>query len=177
MKWIFTVFAMVAIVGSVNAMPPEMAGKMQVGEIRGTLIKEGKPQSGQQVVIQVQQNGQTLLTLPKTTDAKGEFIFKNIFRDPQYSYTLLAEAAGVVYRNGPLHLSGKQEVLKVRFELVPKNAVDMAAEPLPPESPRMEHSHEKVAGQWQQQQLTSIILSAMVLIALAYAAGRYQRKK
>lgn len=181
----FNVFlALILLVSSAAfAMPPagDEAGapphsKTEVGEIHGTLMKEGKPQAGKQVVIQVQQNGQTVLTLPKTTGAKGEFVFKNIFRDPQYSYTLLAESDGKIYHEGPLTMPAKQDVLKVRFDLNPEHSTEMNAESLPPESPRMA-PHAKAPNQWQGQQLTSIILGALVLIVLAYALGRYQRKK
>lgn len=166
------------------AQPPGMAdaagqpphSKMQVGEIHGTLLKDGKPQAGKQVVIQVQQDGQILLTLPKTTGPKGEFVFKNIFRDPQYSYTLLTEEGGKIYQEGPLQMTAKQEVLKVRFEIAHVHSAEMNAESLPPESPRM-MAQGKAPDQWQQQQMTSIVLSAIVLIILAYVFGRYQRKK
>jgi hypothetical protein len=174
--------AVILIVGSAFAMPPSASpdqpphSKMQVGEIHGTLLKDGKPQAGKQVVIQVQQDGQTLLTLPKTTGPKGEFVFKNIFRDPQYSYTLLTEEDGKIYHEGPLKMGAKQEVLKVRFEITHQHSAEMSADALPPESPRM-MPQGKVQGQWQQQQLTSILLSAGVLVVLAYALGRYQRKK
>lgn len=167
-------FAMPPAGTDAAAMPPH--SKTEVGEIHGTLTKDGKPQSGKQVVIQVQQDGQTLLTLPKTTGPKGEFVFKNIFRDPQYSYTLLTEDDGKIYQEGPLKLTAKQDVLKVRFEIKHEHSAEMNADALPPESPRM-MPHGKAEGQWQQQQMTSIVLSAIVLIILAYAFGRYQRKK
>lgn len=150
--------------------------QMDVGQLEGTLTKDGKPQGGKEIVIQVQQGGQTLLTLPKKTDEKGQFVFKNIFKDPQYSYILLTEDGGKVYRHGPLQLSGKQNALKVAFAIRPENAVEMNAQPMPPESPRM-MSQGKAPGQWQQQQTVTIVLAGLVLAIMAYALGRYQKKK
>lgn len=155
-------------------MPPH--SNVQVGEIHGTLIKNGKPQANKQVVIQVQQEGQVLLSLPKQTDAKGEFVFKNIFKDPKFSYMLLTEDDGKSFHNGPIQLSPKQDVVKVKFEISPDKMAEMNAEAMPPESPRA-MPHNKAPQQWQNQQMTAIVLSALVLIILAFAFGRYQRKK
>lgn len=155
-------------------LPPHT--KMEVGQMEGTLTKDGKPQAGKEVVIQVQQDGQIILTLPKKTDEKGQFVFKNIFKDPQYSYLLMTEDDGKTYRHGPLQLSGKQDTLKVVFAIKPEAAADMNAAPMPPESPRAT-SHGKAPDQWQQQQTVSVFLAGLVLALMAYALGRYQKKK
>lgn len=165
--------------------PPGMAAaaglgphsKVQVGEIHGTLVKEGKAQGNKQVAIQVLKDGQTLLTLPKQTDEKGNFIFKNIFMDPQFSYVILTEDSGKVYHVGPMTMPAKQDVLNVRFDMKSENADAMNAEPLPPSSPRDMPAETSAPKQWQNQQMTAIILSALVLVLLAYALGRYQRRK
>lgn len=175
---------MVMLMGTAYAMPPSGADasgapphtRMDVGQLEGTLTKNGRPQAGKEIVIQVQQGGQTLLTLPKKTDEKGQFIFKNIFRDPQYSYILLTEDEGRVYHYGPVQLTGKQDTLKVAFAIAPENAVEMNAAPMPPESPRM-MPHEKAPAQWQSQQMVSIVLACLVLVVMAYALGRYRKKK
>lgn len=184
MRRLLAGIGLIIALGQAEAMPPAADGaqpphtQMAVGEIHGTLLKDRTPQAGKQVVIQVQQDGQTLLTLPKTTGPKGEFVFKNIFRDPKYSYTLMAESDGKIYSKGPLKMGVSQEVMKLQFELTPQNEISMNEDQaLPPESPRSGHTHEKMTGQWQQQELTSMILSAGVLVVLAYALGRYQRKK
>lgn len=149
---------------------------MEVGQLEGTLTKDGKPQAAKEIVIQVMQGEQVLLTLPKKTDEKGQFVFKNIFKDPQYSYILLTEDDGKVYRHGPLQLTGKQNVLKVVFAIKPEAAVDVGAQSLAPDNPRA-MPHGKAPDQWQQQQTVSIILAALVLAFMAYALGRYKKKK
>lgn len=156
------------------AQPPH--SKMETGQLEGTLTKDGKPQAGREIVIQVQQGGQVLLTLPKKTDGKGQFIFKNIFKDPQYSYILLTEDDGKIYRHGPLQLTGKQDALKVVFAIKPEAVVDMDSQPMAPDNPRA-MSHGKAPDQWQQQQTISIVLAGLVLAIMAYALGRYQKKK
>ncbi len=167
-------YAMPPSGGETSGAPPHT--KMDVGQMEGTLSKNGRPQVGKEIVIQVQQGGQILLTLPKKTDEKGQFVFKNIFKDPQYSYFLLTEDEGRVYRHGPVQLTGKQDTVKVVFAIKPENAIEMNAAPMPPESPRM-MSHEKAPGQWQQQQVMSIVLAGLVLALMAYTLGRYQKKK
>jgi hypothetical protein len=157
-----------------DGQPPH--SQVEVGRIEGTLLKDGKPQAGKDVVIQVEQGGQTLLTLPKKTDEKGQFVFKNIFKDPQYHYFLLAEDGGKVYRHGPLQLTGKQESLKTIFALTPEHVVEMGGEPLPPESPRAAPV-AKLQGQWEHYQVVTIFLSVLILVVMAYSVGRYQRKK
>lgn len=168
-----------------QGMPPmnaEASGQtmphseMKVGQFEGTLIKNGKPQAGKEIVIQVKQGGQVLLTLPKKTDDKGQFVFKNIFKDPQYSYLLMTEDEGKLYRHGPLQLTEKQDSLKVTFTIKPENAADMNAEPMAPESPRA-MPHDKAPDQWQQQQTVSLVLAGLVLALVAYTLGRYQKKK
>lgn len=167
-----------------QGMPPGMAeaagqpphSKIEVGQLEGTLTKDGKPQAGKEIVIQVQQGGQTLLSLPKKTDEKGQFVFKNIFKDPQYSYLLLTEDDGKVYRHGPLQLGSKQNSLKVAFAIRPENAVEMNAPSMPPESPRM-MSQGKAPGQWQREQMVTIVLAGLVLVVMAYVVGRYQKKQ
>lgn len=167
-----------------QGMPPGMAEatgqpphtKMDVGQMEGTLTKDGKPQANKEIVIQVQQGGQTLLTLPKKTDENGQFIFKNIFKDPQYSYFLLTEDGGKVHRYGPVQLAAKQDTVKVAFAIKPENAAEMNAAPMPPESPRA-MPHEKAPDQWQRQQMVSIVLAGLVLAGVAYTLGRYQKKK
>ncbi len=171
-----TLFAADAPQGMAEAagMPPH--SKAQVGEIHGTLVKDGKPQANKQVRIQVQQDGQILLELPKQTDAKGDFVFKNIFKDPKFSYIILTEDEGKTFHNGPIQLSPKQDVATIKFEITPDKMVEMNAEPMPASSPRA-MPQAKAPQQWQNQQMTSIVLSAIVLILLAFAFGRYQRKK
>lgn len=184
-KALLTVLIMLfASWANAQGMPPMSAGdasqpphsKMEVGQLEGTLTKNGKPQAGKEIVIQVQQGGQVLLTLPKKTDEKGQFIFKNIFKDPQYSYTLMTEDEGKVYRHGPLQLTGKQTSLKVAFAIKPDAEVDTNAVSPPPDG---QHgmSHEKAPNQWEQQQTVSIVLAGLVLALMAYALGRYQKKK
>lgn len=184
-KALLTVLIMLfASWANAQGMPPMPAGdaaqpphsKMEVGQLEGTLTKNGKPQAGKEVVIQVQQGGQVLLTLPKKTDEKGQFIFKNIFKDPQYSYTLMTEDDGKVYRHGPLQLTGKQTTLKVAFAIKPEAAADLHAEPMPPESPRA-MPHNKAPDQWEQQKTVSVLLAGLVLALMAYALGRHQKKK
>lgn len=170
------ILAVLGVMVAYEAAGQAPHSKLEVGQLEGTLVKNGRPLAGKDVVIQVEQDGQTLLTLPKKTDEQGQFVFKNIFKDPQYRYFLLTEYEGKVYRHGPLQLLGKQESLKTVFAITPDKMVEMSAEPLPPESPRAAPSM-KPEGQWQHYQVVAVLLAVMVLVVLAYNLGRYQRKK
>lgn len=95
---------------------------IEMGEIEGTLFtldKKGKktPLSGNKVAIIVFRNGQRILMLDKTTDQKGVFTFKNIFKDPSYSYALGALFEDIPYLFSPIQLSEKEDKKVVSFQV------------------------------------------------------------
>lgn len=150
-------------------------GKIPIGVLQGVLHKDGKSLPNHLVIIQVRQDGEQVLTLPKTTDAQGRFEFKNIFRDPQFAYTLFTESDGKVYKLPPLTPSAAQEKYSVTFAVGPETLAGelSASETLPANSPRMA-GPVKQAGEWQWHQLSAILLSCAVLIVLAYQWGKFR---
>ncbi len=153
-------------------------GNIPIGVLSGVLKKDGQPLANHLVIIQVRQGGEQVLTLPKTTDAQGQFEFKNIFRDPQFAYTLFSESDGKVYKLPPLTPSAAREKYAVTFEIGPATLAGelSASETMPANSPRM-NEPVKQAGEWQWHQLSAIFLSCGVLIVLAYQLGKFRGRK
>lgn len=153
-------------------------GNIPVGVLQGVLQKDGRPLANHLVIIQVRQGGEQVLTLPKTTDAHGRFEFKNIFRDPQFAYTLFTESDGKVYKLPPLTPTAAQEKYSVTFAIGPETLAGelSASETLPANSPRMAEP-VKQAGEWQWHQLSAILLSCAVLVVLAYQWGKFKGRK
>lgn len=153
-------------------------GKIATGQIHGRLSLNGKALPQHTVIIQVQQDGQTVLTLPKKTNDAGDYLFKNIFRDPQFSYTLFAEHEGHVYRLPPVQLAAKQNILALNFELTPNKQVGALNGPemLATGSPR-DITYEKAPRQFQTLQWASAGASILVLLILGQAYRRIRKQQ
>ncbi|PIR19856.1 MAG: hypothetical protein COV45_09395 [Deltaproteobacteria bacterium CG11_big_fil_rev_8_21_14_0_20_47_16] len=145
-------------------------GKIPVGVLTGVLTKEGKPLANYPLVIQVQQSGQTVLTLPKNTDANGTFEFKNIFRAPEFSYSVFSEDAGKVYRYGPFAM--KDAKLKISFAISAKT--EIGEMPSQPKAAASEPVPEK--GEWVWYQVVALLMLGAVLGALGTVIVNRRRK-
>ena len=90
--------------------PPHEAGAVETGVITGTLLKDGKGPLGEHVVtLEILSGHQLILTLPKKTDAKGAYQFKNIFMSPDFSYAISTEFEGKTYRAGFVSLKNGEK--------------------------------------------------------------------
>jgi len=83
---------------------PHSGQAVETGVIEGVLKNGNKPLAGAKVMIEVVEMGEVILTLPKTTDEKGAYTFKNIFKTPDFAYSVSTEFEGKVYRAGPVSL-------------------------------------------------------------------------
>lgn len=103
-------------------LPPHETPGLETGEIVGTLFyidKKGvkKPLGSHKVAIVVFQNNQRVLMLHKDTNEKGIFGFKNIFKNPAYSYALGVLYEGKPYLLGSLQLKKDESKRVVEFRV------------------------------------------------------------
>jgi len=103
---------------AINGMPN--MGK--TGVIEGTVFtlddKEQKtPISGQEITMVVLNNGQQVLTLKKTTDAKGQFVYKNIFMDQAFAYGFGTVYEDNLYVFPHLSLGADEETKRIDFQI------------------------------------------------------------
>lgn len=160
--------------------PPHEAGAVETGVITGTLLKDGKGPLGEHVVtLEILSGHQLILTLPKKTDAKGAYQFKNIFMSPDFSYAISTEFEGKTYRAGFVSLKNgeKNKQLDLAVGAGAKEGI-----PLPPpideETGQMmggseiPHEHGVAKKKLNEYQLLAIILSIGVI---GYAVWRKRR--
>ncbi len=187
MKYRLFIFFILAVHFHVEAKsPPSMEQAfpgMEMGELRGTVWvsdTEGnkKPLSHSEVALVVFHKGEQVLALHKPSDANGEFVFKNIFKDPSFEF-----AIGVLYEDSPyvmegLHLEPYQDFLAVDLQvgegspyLVPQNIVQEELKTdlnMPPPSSTVKGSFSVSKAWGEPHQKMALFLSAMVVILALY---------
>lgn len=174
------ILIIMALPAGVSAMPPQKSPHetkaVETGVITGRLLKDGKtPLAGKTVVLEIFQGGGLVLAIPKQTDPSGRYIFKNIFRTPEFEYSVSAGHDGKTYRTDLVTLAREE---KERLLDLAVGAGAKEAAPLPPEPPLPDeehvsggemHQHHKDTGQYK---LLAVLLS---IGAIGYAI--YRRKK
>ncbi|MBI2341256.1 MAG: hypothetical protein HYU98_00780, partial [Deltaproteobacteria bacterium] len=111
---------------------PHEANAVETGVITGTLLKDGKsPLGGHIVTLEILNGHQLILTLPKQTDTKGSYQFKNIFQSPEFSYAVSTEFEGKTYRTNFVSLKEGEKSKKLDI------AVGSSAKEGPPLPPPM----------------------------------------
>lgn len=82
------------------------------GRIVGRLTGEGQaPLPGHTVTLEILQGRTLILAIPKQTDERGRYEFKNIFRSPEFSYAVSAEHEGKTYRTPFVSLQARDQEL------------------------------------------------------------------
>lgn len=74
--------------GDMKAVMPDVPRGRFEGQVMFLEGEKKKPMAHQTVALMVFQNGERILMLNKQTDEKGRFEFKNIFRDPSFTYAI-----------------------------------------------------------------------------------------
>ncbi len=155
--------------------PHDSAGT--TGIITGRLLKDGKAVlGGHQVVLEILSGHKVVLTIPKPTDNNGSYQFKNIFKTPEFAYSISTEFEGKIYRTDFISL-GEKDSKKVVDLIVGAGAKDGPQLPPPMNEETMkeegmgEHAH-KAPKKFTDYQLLAVILA---IAAVGYAI--YQRKK
>ena len=153
---------------------PHQKATVESGIITGTLLKEGRePLAGYEVRLEILQQHNLILSIPKPTDEKGQFQFKNIFQSPDFMYAVSTEYEDMTYRTDFVSLKKGEQVRKLNL-IVGKSAKQ--GPQLPPTMPEeMTKPHAKSMLQkigTDEYKLIAVILS---LVAVGYAL--YRRKK
>lgn len=164
---------------AVDNKPPHK--EATTGAITGTLLEGGKaPLAGHPVVLEILQGHQLVLTIPKTTDEKGNYRFKNIFQTKDFSYAISTEYNGKIYRTDFISL--EQGVTSRRFDLKVGEGVSTGPELPPPMPTQMpegeiegspEHDHIHKESDTEYKFLAAIL----GLAALGYAIWQWKIKK
>ncbi len=151
------------------------------GIITGKLLKDGKPAlGGHQVVLEILNGHKVVLTIPKPTDNNGNYQFKNIFKSPEFAYSVSTEFEGKTYRTDFISL-GEKDSKKVVDLIVGAGAKEGPALPPPMDEKTMmegdpgdsEHtcSHGRKFSDYQ------LLAIALAIAAVGYAIYQRKRKK
>ena len=166
--------------------PPHMPGIDNAGIIAGEIfVKEGTdkkiPVADQTVTIIVYQGGEQVLTLDKKTDADGKFLFKNIIRDPGFSYEFgtmydkdvyiypKTQLAGDEVKKTLLFVIGKDSPYKINMDelaAMQKPGENVPANMMPPPAGGVPHAN---VSEWDKPfKIYTIILSVLVVMLAGY---------
>ena len=167
-----------------EASPHEMPNVENTGEIVGTLFTQNEkgektPAPQQKVSLLVFNNDQQVLMLEKPTDQNGHFHFKNIFRDPAFSYGL-----GLMYNDDlfvypRFHLEKNEIIKKIEFHVgqgspYQRDLESMMKQKSPAARPSLE---PPVSSNWQKFfQGFAILLLSLTVIFSAYFLGKRAKK-
>jgi hypothetical protein len=156
---------------------PHEEEAVETGTITGTLLKDSKtPLPGATVILEILRGQQLVLTIPKQTDQKGRYQFKNIFQTPDFSYAISTKLGAKVFRTEFVSL-GKDEKSRKLDLVVGAGGKEGQAlpSPMPPAAGmssgqgREPHVHKTGLNEYQ--------MAAIVLSILAAAFAIYQRRK
>jgi len=175
-------------------MPQHLAKGKETGFIRGTLVTKNKKGQEQpvrefKVAIMVFYQGQRVLILDKTTDKKGRFEFKNIFKDADYVYALGAIFKDKLFIYPNLSLDSSRKALEVRFQIgegsphevqdanlsrMGQNSLPNQGATVPMSSMANPKSSLNVSGIWKESyQKVALFLSVIVI----FLGGLYAFRK
>lgn len=161
--------------------PHEMPGVANTGEIAGVLFTQNEkgtktPLTQQQVSLIVFNNNQQVLMLEKTTDQNGHFHFKNIFRDPAFSYGL-----GLSYNNDlfvypRFQLDKNEAIKKIEFQVGTGSPYQRNLESMMKQRPAATLDRDSFTN-WQKFfQGFAILLLVLTVIFSAYFLGKRAKK-
>ena len=157
--------------------PPHDTGSVATGVIAGTLLKDGKtPLVGHTVTLEILSGHNLILTLPKETDVKGAYLFKNIFQSPEFSYAISTSFESKTYRTDFISLKKGEKTHKLNL-MVGAGVSEGPSLPPPIDDEKdiqrtggeHTHMHKRALNEYQ---MLAIILA---VAAVGYAV--YQRKK
>lgn len=173
-------------------MPPGGAPVMEAlfkdiprGVFKGRLVMvdgaSKREMADHPIAMVVFRGPEKVLMLDKKTDAKGRFEFKNIFQDAGFSYALGVMDDNRIYLFTQPGLKSGEKERSFDFEigpqspyLVPEEMLQIA-ESAPQEGMPMTNQATPftVDKKWSRQfHMVTYVLSALVLLAAAFFAGR-----
>ncbi len=140
------------------------------------LLEEGKKiLPDHPIAMVVFQGSQKLLMLDKTTDSKGLFEFKNIFKDASFSYALGVMHEGRIYLFTQPGLNKDEDVRTFDFEIGPKSPylipeelmnIEATNEGMPLTNAAVDYTVSEAWG--RQYQMVTWTLGGLVLLLALY---------
>ncbi len=184
---IFLASCFLLLASSVLAQPAKMPHGTDVatGIITGKLLKDGKtPLASHQVVLEILSGHKVVLTIPKPTDKDGGYQFKNIFKSPEFAYSVSTEFEGKAYRTEFISL-GEKDSKKVVDLVVGAGAKESPSLPPPMDEKTIKEGmkEEGMGGgehtcnmgrKFSDYQLLAIFLA---IAAVGYAVYQWKRAK
>ena len=157
---------------------PHAKDAAQTGIISGVLLKDGKtPLANYHVRLEIFEGHDLILQIPKLTDSKGAYQFKNIFQTPEFSYSISTEYEKIIYRTDFVSLKHGENLRTLNL------AVGQGAKEAPPlpvpiaeeaqaAGPEVEQAHKDVsAGEYK------LIAAMLSLGAVVYAVYKLRKKR
>ncbi len=162
--------------------PPHSDRDKTLGLIHGFIFT--KNPDGEQIPIPqhpmqltVFQGEQVVLVLPKVSGTDGQFVIKNIFRDPSFQYSLGTEYQGRTYLIPHIGLNADQESIAINFQVGSDSPYEVQA--LPVKNIRQKDTQgQRIAtgtDDWQRPFKTVTVI--LVLVTLGLAAYHSTRKR
>lgn len=196
MMHLFTILWFFAGIANAEAtqMPPHAMPDVPTGIVLGRLVlvdenQKKTPLPGANVGIMVFHRGERVLMLDKTSDDQGNFIFKNIFRDPDYAYSLGSIYQDVLYVFPRFSLAPDQSEHQVEFLVGPgsPHVLGNVEEMLQAKNAKKTSNFREGAGEvvkasytagaflGDEHQKVAVILSALVLLFAAFILLKNKR--
>lgn len=151
------------------ASPHGSDAEQETGIISGTLLRDGKtPLASQRVALEIMRDEVPVLALPKETDSKGEYQFKNIFQTEEYTYAISTEYEGKIYRTDFVSLKKGEKVRKLDLN-VGAGAKEASSLPHQEEVAGMDdedhsHMHGEKAKTFNEYKLLALLAAIGVII-------------
>lgn len=124
--------------GDPAAVMQQMFPGIKMGQLVGQIFtyKDGvkTPVPKLEVALIAFQGEKELLKLHKPVSEKGEFTFKNIFRDPQFYYIIGTVYEGKMYVYDRISLAASQEEYEVELQVGPGSPYEMVMPDSVPEN-------------------------------------------
>lgn len=155
---------------------PHVSTTTEVGRIVGQVLVNGKtPLPNHTAVLEVLKEHSLILAIPKQTDAKGHYEFKNIFRSPDFAYAISSEYNGKTFRTDFVSL-GNNENQRTLNLAVGASAAEGPPLPSPIRDDEVmetqQHTHDHNGESLGQYKLLAALLS---IGAIVYAFARRKR--
>lgn len=172
-------------------LPPHAQTGVVTGVIEGEVFYRDpgkKPLAGEKVVMLVKRGEEQVLILSKQTDAGGRFQFKNIFKDPLFTYSFAIIFEEQLYVIPHLSLPAAEEKKFLSFEVGPTSKYGVTTPPpesmapspeglsaMPPPSSTVDASF--TVSRWESHTPQRIALALSIVVALLALNFSLRRKE
>lgn len=177
------VFLITSFALPLHAQAPEMspheAKRGKTGVLVGTVIKgKSVPLGEQSVALEIFHRGRPVLTIPKRTGADGSYQFKNIFRNPDFSYVISTSYNGTTHRTKPASLGMDEDSITLNLDVsaTPSTPTTPATPSAVAKPPHGKYLMRKKGGwPFTGYQTLAIILSIIAIGGAVYVVRKRKR--